>query len=43
MVEAAKSLPKFELITSNLSDEQEAALSAEFSGELTAAAPGGGD
>ncbi len=43
VVEAAKSLPKFELITSNLSDEQEAVLRAEFSGELTAVAPGGGD
>ncbi len=43
VVEAAKSLPKFELISSNLSDEQEASLRAAFSGELTAAARGRGD
>jgi uncharacterized membrane protein len=42
VVEAARSLPKFELITSNLSDAEEMALRAAFSGELTAAAPGGG-
>lgn len=42
VVDAAKSLPRFELITSNLSGDQEAALRAAFSSELTAAAPGAG-
>jgi uncharacterized membrane protein len=42
VIDAAKSLPRFELITSNLSDDQEAALRAAFSGELKAAAPGAG-
>jgi uncharacterized membrane protein len=40
VADAAKSLPRFELITSNLSDVQEAALREAFSGELKAAAPG---
>jgi uncharacterized membrane protein len=34
IVEATKSLPRFELITSNLSDEQEAALRAAFASEV---------
>ncbi len=42
VVEAAKSLPKFELITSNLSGEQEAALRAAFTSELETAAPAAG-
>jgi len=42
VVEAARSLPRFELITSNLSDDQELALRAAFSDELMVAAPGGG-
>jgi uncharacterized membrane protein len=33
IVEAAESLPRFELISSNLSDEQEAALRAAFASE----------
>lgn len=34
IVRATKSLPKFELITSNLSNEQEAALRAAFTSEV---------
>jgi len=35
LTQATKSLPKFELITSNLSNEQEAALRAAFTSEET--------
>jgi uncharacterized membrane protein len=33
IVEATKSLPRFELISSNLSDEQEASLRSAFASE----------
>jgi len=39
IVQATKSLPKFELITSNLSDEQERALRAAFASEGETVAP----
>jgi uncharacterized membrane protein len=42
IIEASKSLPKFELITSNLSNEHEAALRAAFAGEVKTATPGAG-
>jgi uncharacterized membrane protein len=40
IADAAKSLPKFELITSNLSKQEEAALRAAFASEPAAARPG---
>ena len=42
IADAIKSLPKFELITSNLSKQEEATLRAAFASEPTAAAPGMG-
>jgi uncharacterized membrane protein len=39
VIEATRSLPRFELITSNLSTEQEAALRAAFTDEFSAGAP----
>jgi uncharacterized membrane protein len=42
IVEATKSLLKFEMITSNLSNEHEAALRAAFAGEVKTATPGVG-
>jgi uncharacterized membrane protein len=41
VVEATRSLPKFELITSNLSTEQESSLRAAFAAERSAGAPAG--
>ena len=40
IADATKSLPKFELITSNLSKQEEAALRAAFASEPAAARPG---
>jgi len=42
IVESTKSLPRFELITSNLSNEQEAALRSAFASEVKTAIPGVG-
>jgi uncharacterized membrane protein len=42
IAQATKSLPKFELVTSNLSDEQERALRAAFASESETVAPAAG-